>query len=102
MCAYSCVVKVGRGLSFSVLFAVKTYENSVVVPDVPTIATSNLPAGLDHSSFNLDSSMLHSPVSISCDFTTDADMAQLWIKRCSNLGPLRGSPVFYHSVMPVL
>ncbi|KAL1414320.1 hypothetical protein MTO96_007565 [Rhipicephalus appendiculatus] len=54
-----------------------TYENSVVVPDVPTIATSNLPAGLDHSSFNLDSSMLHSPVSISCDFTTDADMAQL-------------------------
>ncbi|KAL1414321.1 hypothetical protein MTO96_007565 [Rhipicephalus appendiculatus] len=55
----------------------ETYENSVVVPDVPTIATSNLPAGLDHSSFNLDSSMLHSPVSISCDFTTDADMAQL-------------------------
>ncbi|XP_050050530.1 merlin isoform X1 [Dermacentor andersoni] len=54
-----------------------TYENSVVVPDVPTIATTNLPAGLDHSSFNLDGSMLHSPVSISCDFTTDADMAQL-------------------------
>lgn len=59
-------------------YDVQPYENSVVVSDVPTIATGSLPAGLDQSSFGLDtSSLLHSPVSMSCDFTTDSDMAQL-------------------------
>lgn len=59
-------------------YDVQPYENSVVVSDVPTIATGSLPAGLDQSSFGLDtSSVLHSPVSMSCDFTTDSDMAQL-------------------------
>lgn len=59
-------------------YDVQPYENSVVVSEVPTIATGSLPAGLDQSSFGLDtSSLLHSPVSMSCDFTTDSDMAQL-------------------------
>lgn len=60
-------------------YDVQPYENSVVVPEVPTIATGgSLPAGLDQGSFGLDtSSVLHSPISMSCDFTTDSDMAQL-------------------------
>lgn len=48
----------------------ESYENSVVVPESPVGGGPR-----DLSSFTMDG--MHSPVTISCDLTTDSDMAQL-------------------------